>query len=64
MEPDILETAGLRGAEVREKIAGRAAAKTARRMMAVASTVNATVSAWSVGLLRIVPLVLVMYSME
>ena len=61
VEAAILETAGLRGAEVREEMAGRAAAKTARRMVEVTSAVNVKVAVCSVGLLRIVALVLVMY---
>jgi len=64
METDALETAGLRGAEVREDIAGRAAAITARRMMAICSTVDVKVFECTFGLLEIVRLVLRMLEME
>ena len=60
MEADVLDTAGLRGAEVREEIAGRVAAITARRMMVVRSMVNGRICVRSVGLPLKVGLVLVM----
>jgi hypothetical protein len=55
IEADVLDTAGLTGAEVREEI--RAAAVTARRMMvAVRSMINASVSVSVLGPLLIIRL--------
>jgi hypothetical protein len=61
MEADVLEMAGLRGADASDETARAARA---RMVMAVRSIVNMRVCVWSVGLSLIVRLVLVIYLME
>lgn len=63
IEAEVLETAGLIGAEAKEEI--RAAAVTARRMMvAVRSMINARVSVSVLGPLLIIRLALAMCWIE
>jgi hypothetical protein len=61
MEADVLDTAGLRGAEANEETA-RAA--TARMMMVVRLMVNARVFVWSAGFIPIVRFGRLMYLMD